>query len=179
MVSRGSWLPDVRHDLTAHPTLARLVARHHPARGGHDGRAHSAEDSWDIVLRHVAAPARAGDALHAADHRVAVLGVAEADPDHLTHPRGLHAEVGDIALLLEDAGHLALQAGRGDVHLLVLGEERVADPVQVIGDRVGQHQMTPSLVMVGVMSLPTGLGHSGYVAAVSGVAQADPAEAEL
>src|SRR4029453_15762136 len=58
---------------------------------------------------------------------------------------GLDAEVRDVALLLEDAGHLALQPGGGDLHLLVLGEERVADPVQVIGYRVGQHRFATSL----------------------------------
>src|SRR5215212_5357104 len=35
--------PDVGDDLSADPSLTRLVARHHAAGGGHDGRAHSSE----------------------------------------------------------------------------------------------------------------------------------------
>src|SRR6187200_2715966 len=37
-------LPDLRHDLAAHAGLAGLVAGHDAARGGHDRRAHPAED---------------------------------------------------------------------------------------------------------------------------------------
>src|SRR5215218_1532982 len=162
----GSQSPDVCDDLAADAALARLVAGHHAARGRHDRGPHAAEDAGDVLLRHVAAAPGAGDALHPADHRIAVLGVAQPDLDHLADPAGLDAEVGDVALLLEDARHLALQPGGGDLHLLVLGQERVANPVQIIGDRIGQH-------------LPARLGHSGHVATMRGIPQADPAEAEL
>src|SRR3954471_5832684 len=131
--------PDVRDDLSADAPLSGLVARHDAARGRHDRGAHASEDSRDLVLGNVAAAAGARDPVHAADHRIAVLGVAEADLDHLSDAPRLDVEVGDVPLLLEDAGHLSLQPRGGNLHLLVVGEQRVADAVQVIGDRVGQH----------------------------------------
>src|SRR5512132_1872695 len=91
--------PDVCDDLAAHALLTRLVARHHPTRGGHDRRAHAAEDAGHVLIGNVASPAGARDALHAADHGTAVLGVAEPNLEDLTHATGLDAEVSDVALL--------------------------------------------------------------------------------
>src|SRR6478672_2082422 len=164
--------PDVRHDLTADAALAGLVACHHASGGGHDRGAHAAEHPWDVLSGHVAAPTGPRDPLHAADHRAAVLRVAKLHLDHLADPPGLHAEVGDVALLLEDAGHLALEPRGRDLDLLVLREQRVADPVQVVGDWIGQH-------LIITVSSPARLGHPRHVAVVGGIAQADPAEAEL
>src|SRR5262249_31632412 len=76
--------------------------------------------------------------------RIAALRIAQPDPDHLSDAAGLDAEVRDVTLLLEDARHLALQPRGRDLDLLVLGEKRVADPIQVIRDRVGQHLVTSS-----------------------------------
>src|SRR5215211_2778814 len=122
--------PDVRDDLSADTPLTGLVARHDAARGRHDRCAHASEDSGHIVLGNVAAPAWTGDPVHAADHGVAVLGVAEANLDHLSDAAGLDREVGDVALLLEDAGHLPLQSRRGDLNLLMVAGQPVAVPVQ-------------------------------------------------
>src|SRR3954451_20385667 len=166
LISSSSHSPDVCDDLSADAPLPGLVAGHDAARGRHDRRTHASEDAWHLVLGDVAAATRAGDPVHAADHGIAVLRVAQANLDHLADPAGLDVEVGDVALLLEDPGHLALQPRGGDLHVLVIGLERVADSVQVIGDRVGQH-------------LPARLCHSGHVTVVGRLAQADPAEAEL
>src|SRR5215204_933139 len=134
--------PDVRDDLSADAPLPCLVTGHDAARGRHDRGAHSAEDPRDVLLGDVAAPPGTGDPLHTRDHGAPVLGVTQLDLDHLADPGGLDAEVGDVALLLEDARHLALQPRGGDLHLLVLGQERVANPVQIVGDGVGQHGPT-------------------------------------
>src|SRR5215211_1467258 len=106
--------PDVRDDLSADPALTRLVAGHDSARGGHDRGPHAAEDARDVLLGHVASPPRTGDAFHSADHRVAALGVAQLHLDHLANACRLDGEVGDVALLLEDARHLTLEPGVGD-----------------------------------------------------------------
>src|SRR4051794_15543056 len=159
--------PDVCDDLSADAPLPGLVTGHDAARGRHDRGAHASEDPRDLVLGNVAAAAGAGDPVHAADHRIAVLGVAQSDLDHFADPARFDVEVGDVALLLEDAAHLPLQARRGNLDLLVVGEQAVADSVQVIGDRISKHQS------------PAGLGHSGHVAVVRSVTQADPAEPEL
>src|SRR4051794_4826936 len=133
--------PDVCDDLSAHTALARLVAGHHAAGGGHDRGTHAAEHARDVLLGHVAAPAGSRDPLHPADHGTSVLRVAKPNLDHLADPGRLDAEVADVALLLEDAGHLALQPGCGDLDLLVLGQQSVANPVQVIGDWIGKHRL--------------------------------------
>ena len=58
--------------------------------------------------------------------RLAVVGVLERDGDPLvgdvpTRARGIDLVAVDVALLLEDPGELALELGRGDRHIVVLG----------------------------------------------------------
>src|SRR4051812_11600322 len=139
--------PDVRDDLSADAPLPGLVPGHDAARGRHDRRAHASEDPRDLVLGDVATATGPRDAVHAADHGVAVLRVAEADLDDLADPPGLDVEVGDVALLLEDAGHLPLQTRRGNLNLLVVGEQAVADSVQIIGDGIGEHGVVSVVVV--------------------------------
>src|SRR3954453_10749186 len=136
--------PDVRDDLATDTPLTGLVAGHDAARGRHDRGAHASEDSRHLVLGNVAAATRSRHPVHPADHRVAGLGVAKADLDHLSDAPWLDVEVRDVALLLEDAGHLTLQPRGGNLHLLVVCEQRVANSVQVIGDRIGQHFPGPT-----------------------------------
>src|SRR4029078_10898525 len=69
--------PDVRDDLATAASLARLLAGLHAARGRQDRGAHPAEDAWHVILGDVAAPTGARDALHAADHGIALLRIAE------------------------------------------------------------------------------------------------------
>src|SRR3954447_16158208 len=134
------WSPDVGDDLAADALRLRFVACHHAYRGADDRRAGAAVHAGDLLVVDVAAAARARDALQAGDHRAAVLGVLEADLDRLAHGRRLLCKIDDVALLLEDSRHLHLQPRGGDVHGVVAGAKRVADPGQVIGYRVGQHR---------------------------------------
>src|SRR5215217_3359094 len=138
--------PDVRHDLAAHARLAGLVAGHDAARRRHDGGAHAALDLGDLGGGHVEALARARDAPQARDHALAAVGVLQRDADDLARPPGLgrlDREVVDVALLLEDAGHLALEPRRRDVDGLVRGGDRVADPREEVRDGVShRHGVT-------------------------------------
>ena len=102
MVSLIARLPDVCDDFAADALLLGLVAGHHAGRGGDDRSAHAALHARDLVAADVAAPARAGDPLHAADHGVAVLGVLELDPDRLADLGRLDLEAVQVALLDED-----------------------------------------------------------------------------
>src|ERR671921_539915 len=102
-------LPDLRHDLAADARLARIVARHDALGGRHDRRAHAAQDLRDVLGVDVRPLPRAGDPLEAGDDGRAVLGVLEADVDPVARGAalgGAHLEALDVALLLEDAGHL-------------------------------------------------------------------------
>src|SRR5262249_21758004 len=116
IASSGS--PDVGDDLAAHALLLRLMAGHHADPGADYRGAGAAVDARHVLVVDVPAAAGTGDPFQARDHRAAVLGVFEVDPDLLADPGGLLGEVADVALLLEDPGHLQLQPRRGDLHVV-------------------------------------------------------------
>src|SRR5919106_3639003 len=165
--------PDVSDYLAAHSLLLRFVAGHHADRGADDRRAGAAVHARHLGVIDVAPPARSRDPLQPGDHRAAILGVLEADLDRLADRGRLALEAHDVPLFLKDARHLLLQPRGGDLHVVVAGAERVADPGQVIGYRVVQHLVRSCL------RSPARLGHAGDVPLVGRLAQADPAEAEL
>ena len=80
----------------------------------------------DLLVGDVTAPARTRDPLQAADHRLAPVRVPELDPDHLADRGRLDREAADVALLLEDPGHLLLQPRGGDLDLGCCARDRVA-----------------------------------------------------
>src|SRR3712207_3659359 len=113
--------PDLRHDLAADLLAARVVTGHDALRRREDGGAQAALDLGDLVGRDVVALAGARDAAQAGDRRAAVLGVLQPHAQHLAGMVGvrrLDLVAGDVALLVEDPRHLALELGRGDVHVL-------------------------------------------------------------
>src|SRR3954462_9696818 len=129
-------LPDVGHYFAANALPARLVARH-DALGGRDDRgAHAALDLGDLPAVHVRAAARFRDAAHAADHRLAALGVLQPHAQHLADPTGLGAVVLDVALLAQDARELGLELGSGHVHELVVRAQAVSDAREEVRYRV-------------------------------------------
>src|SRR3954471_22502081 len=132
--------PDLRDDLAAHAGAARLMAGHDAARRRDDRGAHAALDLADAARGRVVALPRARDAAQAADRRAAVLGVLQLHADALAGMLLLgrdELEAVDVALLAQDARHLALEVGRRDEHLLMGGDDPVADARQEVGDGVG------------------------------------------
>src|SRR3954453_2489894 len=75
--------PALRHDLAAHAGAPRLVAGHDAARRRDDRRAHPALNLADAGRRRVMALAGTRDPPQPGDRRAAVLGVLQADGDHL------------------------------------------------------------------------------------------------
>src|SRR4051794_21996293 len=144
----GGTSPDVGHDLAADARVAGLVAGHHTPRGGHDRGPHAAEDLGDLGVPDVMALPGARDALEAGDGRATLVGVLERHADQLARVVGggrLDLEVANVALLLEDAGHLALELAGRDLDLLVRGGDAVAHAGEEIGYRVGhRHRITRS-----------------------------------
>src|SRR6187551_846892 len=136
--------PDVGDYLAADTFRLRFVPGHHAHRGTDDRRAAAAVHAWHFLVIDVAPPPRPRDPLQPDDHGAAILGVLEPDLDRLANLGRLAVEVADVALLLEDPGHLFLQPRSGDQHVVVTGAERVADPGQVIGYRVVQHRSPTS-----------------------------------
>ena len=139
--------PNVGDDLAADALRLRLVTGHDAGRGRDDRGAHPAHHARDLGLVAVAAAAGTRDALDPGDHRLAVVRVAELDPDHLADGGRLDRVVGDVPLLLEDAGDLLLQARRGHLDVGVLGPQRVAHAGQIIGDRIGQHRKSSRVLV--------------------------------
>src|SRR3954453_9316085 len=136
--------PDVRDHFAADALAPRLVAGHHALRRGEDRGAHAALDLGDLAVPDVHAPARRGDALHAADHRLAALGVLQAHAQHLADPTRLGAEGLDVALLLQDARELGLELGSGHVHELVIGAQAVANAREEVRYRVCHRHVATS-----------------------------------
>src|SRR3954463_3254242 len=128
--------PDVGDDLAADPPVARFVAGHHADGGADDRGPGPALHAGDVFVVHIAAAARTRDPFDPEDHRQALLGVLELDVDRLADGGRFAAEVPDVALLLEDPRQLELEVGIGNLHLVVSGTNRVANPGQVIGNRV-------------------------------------------
>src|SRR3954451_12032577 len=149
--------PNLRHDFAADASAAGLVAGHDALRRRDDGGAHAAEHLGDAGGGDVVALARTRRALQPGHDGLAVLGVLELDADQragVVSGRRLGLPGLDVALLLEDAGHLALELGRGDLDDVVLRTDRVADPRQVVGDRIGhRHGYQLDFVMPGMKPL--------------------------
>src|SRR5919106_1483631 len=74
--------PNVGDDLAADALGRGLVPGHHPGRGRDDRGSHPTLDPGDVAAADVVAAPGPRDAAHAGDHRPAVLGVLELDPDH-------------------------------------------------------------------------------------------------
>jgi hypothetical protein len=126
--------------LAADARLAGLVAGHHALGRGDDGGAHAAQHLGDLGVADVGALAGARHAPEAGDRAAAVGRVLQVHAQQLAGMLGagrLGLEVADVALLLEDAGHLALEVGGRDVHGLVGRGDPVADAREEVGDGVG------------------------------------------
>src|SRR5216683_2977769 len=131
-----SELPDVREDFAAKALAGGLPAAHYTLGGAEDGDAETSEDPRDLGLARVDAQSGAADPLHARDHAGAVRAGLEDDTHRLRRSVGLHVVARDVALVLQDAGDLELQARRRDLDLGVPRGVGVADARQHVGDRV-------------------------------------------
>src|SRR3954454_619145 len=143
----GSRSPDLCHDLAADASAAGLVAGHDALRRRDDGGAHAAEHLGDAGGGDVVALARTGRALEPGHDGLAVLRVLELDANELARVvrrRRLGLPCLDVALLSEDAGHLALELRSGDLDDVVLRANRVANARQVVGDRIGHRHIGPT-----------------------------------
>src|SRR3954447_5747504 len=133
------------------------MAGHEALGRRHDRGAHAAQHLGDAGGRDVVALARARRALQPRHDGLAVLRVLELDADQrgrVVRRRRLGLVGLDVALLGEDAGHLALELRGGDLDDVVLGTDRVADPREVVGDRIGhRHGYQLDFVMPGMKPL--------------------------
>src|SRR5687768_9730837 len=137
--SPSDFSPDKTHDFAADAELLRRAARDQTVGGGHDRRAHPAEDAREAVLAGVDAAAGLGDAAQVSDDALAAPPVLELDHEGIEGLAALEAVVLDVALVLQDARDLDLRPGRRHRRRLVEGAVRVPDPREHVGDGVVQH----------------------------------------
>src|SRR5215218_1736967 len=137
---KSNHLPDVRDHFAAHAPMLGLVAGHHADRGGQDRGAHAAHHARDLAVRDIAAAPRAGHAPQTRDDGAPAVRVLQLDPDDVADRRRLDREAVDVALLGEDARHLALEPRCGHLDLRVLRGDRVPHAREVIGNWVGEHE---------------------------------------
>src|SRR4249919_941021 len=144
MRDMSSCLPDEREDFAAQLRLTRLLAGHDPLARADDDDAEAAEHSRDVRLARVDAQAGLRDPLEAGDDRDLPVDVLEGDPQVGRRAVLLLADVGDEALVLEDAGDLTLGPRGGDDHIRVPCPRRVPDSREHVSDRVGDVHRFPT-----------------------------------
>src|SRR5579884_1579471 len=137
-------LPDEGHDFPADPALLRGAARDEAGRGGQDRDAHPAQHARKAVLPGVDPAARLRHALQAGDDPLAVAAELEVDDQRIEGFALLDVVVPDVALLLEQAGDLDLHLRARHLDALVQRLVGVADAGEHVGDRIGQHVVSPT-----------------------------------
>src|ERR1700759_1984537 len=101
--------------------LTRFVAGHTTVRGADDRGARPTLDARHVFVIDVPTTTGPGDPFDPDDDGLAVLGVLQLHLDRFADRGGLLVEVGDVALLLEDARKLHLHGRGRDVHVVVAG----------------------------------------------------------
>src|SRR3954447_17376281 len=132
-------LPDEAHDFAADPLLFRGARRDEPVRRRHDRDTHSAEHARQAILAGVDTAAGLRHPLQIGDDPLAAPAVLQLDDEGIEALALLDVEIRDVALLLEDAGDLLLQAGGRHLRGLVQRLVGVADAGEHVGDGIGEH----------------------------------------
>src|SRR5439155_5281544 len=101
--------------------------RDEPARRREDRRAHSAEHARQAILARVHPATGLRDPSEPADHALAVAPELELDDQGIEALPLLNAVIPDVALLLQQAGDLLLEARGGHLDGLVHRLVGVAD----------------------------------------------------
>src|SRR5664279_2181108 len=133
----SSPLPDVGEDFPAHLLLGGLPVGQQTGRGRDDRDTQPAEHLGQLGGPCVHAQPGLGHPPDPGDGPFAVRAVLEVDHQGLAHRRLAGGPGGDVALLDQDVGDIALQLREGHDDLFVIRRVGVADPRQEIRDRVG------------------------------------------
>src|SRR2546425_4922263 len=145
-------LPDFAEQFATDFGFTRRASAHQSLRRGHNADAQSADDGLDVLRTDIKASAWTRNPLDAGDDAAAVRRVLQKNAKRFVALVFVHhLECGDVTLFLEDAGNLALQTRRPNVHPLVLGGNRVADAGQKIGNGIGLHN-SPDILLSGLTS---------------------------
>src|SRR6185369_4655651 len=116
----------------------RLTTGHDTLRSGQDIDPKTTENARNFGVADVNAAAGTRDAIQLADRSLVVIAVLQVDTDDLLSVFFHRLEVADVAFFLQDAGEFELQFVSRNVHLLVTGLNRIANPCQKICYGIGQ-----------------------------------------
>src|SRR3954451_3165919 len=114
-----SRLPDERQDFAAELGPLGLRAGHDPLAGADDDDAEAAEDPRDVRLAGIDPETGLADPLEAGHDGDLAVDVLQGEAKDEARPVLLLVDVGDEALVLQDAGDLALRPRRRDDDLRV------------------------------------------------------------
>src|SRR5215207_202625 len=137
-------LPDEREDFAAQLRLTRLLAGHDALARADDDDAQAGEHSRDVRLARVHTQAGLADALEAGHDGDLPVDVLEGQAQDRGRSVLVLADVGDEALVLEDASDLTLRPRGGDDHFGVACPRRVPDAREHVRDRVGDVHRFPT-----------------------------------
>src|SRR5215204_6486362 len=137
-------LPDEANDLSADAALLSGSAGDHAGRRGEDRRPHPTEHPREPVLARVDAAARLGDPLEVGDDALAVPAEPQFDDESIEALAVADVVIVDVALLLEQARDVHLNARGGHLDRVLQRLVRVADSGEHVGDRIGQHLVPPT-----------------------------------
>src|ERR1700682_2810592 len=142
--------PDIAQHFAADADLDGFAPGHHAARRREDARAETSEHFGHIIATEIDAAPWAADPLDARDQALAVRSVFQKDTERLDGTGALldgtrarravgvleELEPLDVAFVLQDAGDLGLQPGRGHVDARVLRGDGVAKPGEHVSNRI-------------------------------------------
>src|ERR1039457_1907635 len=112
-------LVDLAKPFAAHAFLARLAPGHYASGRGQDADPQTAENTRNLGVSDIHAATRTRNPLQVRNRRRVVGAVLQVHPQNLAAFFFGRFEVRDVALFLQDAGHLDLKLGMRNVHLLV------------------------------------------------------------
>ena len=117
--------------------LAGLLVGHDALGRGHDGSTQAAQDAGQLIGTGIDAQTGLGHPAQAAEDLLLAGIVLQGDADHALRAVVDQLEVLDIALFQQDLRDGLFHVGRGDIHGVMLGVVRVADPGQHIRNGIG------------------------------------------
>src|SRR5687768_4331787 len=161
-------LPDVRQDFTTELGLVGLRPGHDSLARADDDDAEAAQHARDLGLAGVDAEAGLADPLEPGHDRRLAVDVLQLEAELLLRARALLADVGDEALVTEDARDLALGPRRRHDHLEVTRPRGVADAGEHVRDGIGDVHR----------NLPARLRDARQLAQQCALAEADAAQRE-
>src|SRR5690606_30684422 len=122
-------------DFAAHALGAGLAVGHQTLGSGDDGHAEAGQHLGQVVLAPVLTQAGTGHALEALDHRLALV-VLQGDLESRLGALADHAEIADIAFVLQDLGNRQLHLRGRHGNLRLAAGERILDAHQHVADGI-------------------------------------------